>query len=670
MTFSWLPVIWIDILGSIAVLVLASLCAIYSLKLLRKDPDQTFHHYLFLLILSFVFFAISRSFGHLVKQGLLFYNQQQAWESIAPFSGAINTAAFIVVFSFGIYLNSSRKIHKELERHKTDLAALVAEQTRELRETNQHLSQEVADRTSTEKQLEKTIGEFSAVMDAIDYGVLFMDDQLHAHVVNRAFRMLWDLPDDFEAEGQSMRELMVYNRYNNIYNIPDEDFEAYMDKCEAKVRQGTITPMEVRQGAITPKVMELRNGKILQYQCVVLPDGWRMLTYFDITELKETQEKLGQSQKMEAIGMMAGGVAHDLNNILTGIVGYPDLLLMNLPQDSKMRKPLELIKESGQRASEVVADLLTVARGVAASREISSLNTLVIEYLKSAEGEQMLSLHPEVQIETDLAHDLFNISCSAVHIKKCFMNLLINGAEAINGPGIIRIETRNQYIDKPVAENQYIASGEYAVVRVIDSGQGIAEKDIQHIFEPFYTKKIMGRSGTGLGLAIVWNTVQEHEGAITVSSTKKGTQFDLYFPITRKKLSVKEGGVELVQLQGHGERILIVDDERQQRDIGSQMLSTLGYKVETASSGEEALAFIRNQAVDLLILDMIMDPGINGRQTYEQIIAVQPQQRAIIASGFSENEEVKKAQALGAGNFIRKPYTIEQIGIAVKKALS
>ncbi len=660
MRLSWLPVIWIDILGSIVVLVLASLCAIYSLKLLRKNPEQTFHHYLFLLTLSFVFFAISRSFGHLIKQGLLFYNQQQTWESIAPFSGSINTAAFIVVFSFGIYLNRSRKIHKELERHKTDLAALVAEQTRELRETNQHLSQEVADHTRTEKQLEKTIGEFSAVMDAIDYGVLFMDDQLHARIVNRAFRMVWDLPDDFEAEGESMRELMAYNRYNNIYNIADEDFETYMDKCEAKVRQR----------AIPPKLMELKNGKALQYQCVVLPDGWRMLTYFDITELKKTQEKLGQSQKMEAIGIMAGGVAHDLNNILSGIVGYPDLLLMNLPQDSKMRKPLGLIKESGQRASEVVADLLTVARGVAASREVNSLNTLIIEYLNSAEGEQMLSLHPEVQIKTDLAHDLLNISCSAVHIKKCFMNLLINGAEAINGPGIIRIETRNQYIEKPVAENQYIATGEYAVVRVADSGQGIVEKDIQHIFEPFYSKKIMGRSGTGLGLAIVWNTVQEHEGAITVSSSKKGTEFELYFPITREKLNVKEGGVELVQLQGHGEHILIVDDERQQRDIGSQMLSALGYKVETVSSGEEALAFIQNQAVDLLILDMVMDPGINGCQTYEKIIAVQPQQRAVIASGFSENEEVKKAQALGVGNFIRKPYTIEQIGLAVKKGLS
>ncbi|MBU1139492.1 MAG: response regulator [Proteobacteria bacterium] len=660
MTISWLPVIWTDILGSIAVLVLSGLCAIYSLRLLKKGSDQTFYHYLFLLTLSFLFFAVSRSFGHLVKQTLLFYNQDHLWLLIAPFSGAINTAAFIVVFSFGIYCNRSRIIHNELEQHKTHLSALVAEQTRELTATNLRLSQEIADRILTEKELEKAVYEFSAVMDAIDYGVLFMDDQLHSRIVNRAFLELWGLPHDFEARRPSLRELLEYNRYNNIYKVSDEEFEQYMDEREAQIRQGTIAPM----------ILERKDGKILQYQCVVLPDGWRMLTYFDITELKKTQEKLAQSQKMEAIGMMAGGVAHDLNNILSGIVSYPDLLLMKLSENSKMRKPLEVIKESGQRASQVVADLLTVARGVAGSREICSLNTLIIEHLKSPEGMKMLSLYPEVQIKTALAPDLLNISCSSIHCKKCLMNLLLNSAEAIDGPGIIHIETKNQYLETPVAENQYMKTGEYAVVRITDNGKGIEAEDISHIFEPFYTKKILGRSGTGLGLAIVWNTVQEHNGTITVNSSEQGTSFEIYFPIIREELSNKAGAVDLAQLQGHDELLLIVDDERQQRDITAQMLSILGYRVETVASGEEALAFVRKQAVDLIVLDMIMAPGINGRQTYEQIIAYRPGQKAIIASGYSENEEVVKAQALGAGIFLRKPYTIEQIGIAVKNSLT
>ncbi len=660
MTISWQPVIWIDILGSITILILAFICVTQAFRLLRKKTDQTFHHYLFLLTCAFVFFAVSRSFGHLVKQVLLFVDQQPVWHMLAPFSGAINTASFIVVFSFGIYFNRSHKLHKELERHKTHLACLVSDQTRELTKTNNDLSKEVAERRHTEKKLEKTISEFSAVMDAIDYGVLFMDDQLHTRIANRAFRELWGLPKDFEVRQPSMRELMAYNRYNDMYAIPDKDFEKFMNEREAKVRQGSVAPSEI----------ELKDGTILQHQCVALPEGWRMLTYFDITELKKTQEKLGQSQKMEAIGLMAGGVAHDLNNILSGIVGYPDLLLMNLPQDNKMRKPLEVIKESGQRASEVVADLLTVARGVAASREVNSLNTLIVEYLNSPEGEKMLFLHRGVEIKTELDPNLLNITCSALHIKKCLMNLLTNAAEAISGRGTIQIQTRNQYIDKPVIENQYMKTGEYAVVRVTDTGKGIKEKDIQHIFEPFYTKKIMGRSGTGLGLAIVWNTVQEHNGTVTASSSNRGTSFELYFPITREELGIKEGNTELTRLRGHDQRILIVDDEPQQRDICSQMLSLLGYKVETASSGEEAVAFIQNQKVDLLILDMIMDPGINGYQTYKQILTIHPEQRAIIASGFSESNEVKKTQELGAGSFVRKPFTIEQIGIAVHKALS
>ena len=660
MTLPWLPVVWVDILGSSAILLLATMCVIRSLQLLRTKPDRTFYNYLFLITLSFVFFAVSRSFGHLIKQGLMYYGQENIWEVIAPFSGSINTATFIVIFSFGIYFYRSHTIHKELEQHKTHLAGLVEERTGKLTETNRQLNQEIADRVRTEKELHKTIGEFSAVMDAIDYGVLFMDDQLRARIVNRAFREIWGISAAFVAEQPTMRELMEYNRYNNVYKVPDDEFERYMDEREARVREGTIFPGE----------FERKDGMILQYQCVVLPEGWRMLTYFDITELKKTQEKLIHSQKMEAIGLMAGGVAHDLNNILSGVVAYPDLLLMQLPEESELRKPLQVIQESGQRAAEVVADLLTVARGIAGQRETCSLNTLVSEYLKSPEGIKMLSRNPDVRIRTDLAPDLFNISCSPVHIKKCFMNLLMNAAEAISGTGTIRIETRNQYVDRPVAENQYMEIGEYAVISVTDTGKGIAKEDISHIFEPFYTKKIMGRSGTGLGLAIVWNTVQDHGGAITVTSNGQKTCFELYFPITREEISNRKGTVGLEQLQGKGELILVIDDEQQQRIIASQMLSILGYQVETVTSGEEALDFLWNQSMDLIILDMIMDPGMNGRQTYEQISKIRPGQKAIIVSGFSENEEVKKVLELGADSFVRKPYTLEQIGIAVKKGLA
>ncbi len=659
MTFSWQPVIWVDILGAFAILILASLCVFHSLNLLKKDFDQHFHHYLLLLSLAFVLFAVSRSFGHIVKQCLLFFHMQHTWKVIAPFSGAINTATFIIVFSLSLYFERSRKLYKELEQHKTHLTSLVAEQTQELTQSNRQLSQEISDRIQTEKQLEKSIAEFSAVMDSIDYGILFMDDHLQTRIINRAYLEMWGIPEDFIIGQPTMRELMEFNRYNNIYTVLDEDFEHYMDEREAQVLQGAIAPME----------LERKDGITLQYQCVVLPDGWRMLTFFDITELKKTQEQLIQSQKMEAIGMMAGGVAHDLNNILTGIVSYPDMLLLKLPKESELRQPLKVIRESGQRAAQVVADLLTVARGVAANREVCSLNSLLIEYLKSPEGVQMLSRHDNVRIKINLAPDLLNISCSPIHIKKCLMNLLTNGAESIDGQGTLSIETKNQSVEKPLPENLHLEPGDYAVLSITDSGTGIGEQDIDHIFEPFYTKKIMGQSGTGLGLAIVWSTVQEHDGGITVDSDKQGTCFELYFPGTREQLSSSSNGVNLGQLHGHGEHILVVDDEKQQRYIADKMLSLLGYRVDTVASGEEAVSFVTRQKVDLVILDMIMGPGLNGRQTFEQIIRVRPKQRALIASGFSENIEVEKAQKLGAGSFLRKPYTIEQLGIAVQKNL-
>lgn len=381
------------------------------------------------------------------------------------------------------------------------------------------------------------------------------------------------------------------------------------------------------------------------------------------------EEKAQWSSKMEAIGLMAGGVAHDLNNILSGIVSYPELILMQLPDDSKLRKSVEAIHDSGKRAAAVVADLLTVARGVASDRHTTNLNILVQEYFDSPECEKIKGDYPQVRCNLEYDPDLFNISCSPLHVKKCLMNLVNNGLEAIDGYGQITVSTRNQYVDKPVAQNQYMAKGEYVVLTVADSGAGITAKDMEHIFEPFYTKKGMGRSGTGLGLAIVWNTVHDHGGAGTIDSSEKGTIFELYFPSVREEVLDIADSVELADLKGNGERVLVVDDEQQQCDIATQMLTLLGYQVDSVSSGEEAVEFVKKQEVDLLVLDMIMDPGINGRHTYEQIIEICPGQKAIVASGFSESEDVKRTQDLGAGLFIRKPYTMYQLGLAVKQVL-
>jgi len=316
-----------------------------------------------------------------------------------------------------------------------------------------------------------------------------------------------------------------------------------------------------------------------------------------------------------------------------------------------------------------VADLLTVARGVATGKETFNLNALIGEYLGSVEHQKLETVCPSVTFRTQLDSELLNISCSSSHIRKALMNLIINASEAIEGAGMVTISTVNRYLDEPLKGYEDVHQGEYAVLSVSDEGSGISQENLERIFEPFYTKKIMGRSGTGLGLAVVWNTVQDHKGYINVKSSDKGTAFELYFPVTREEVATEEEKIPLEAYRGHGEKILVVDDEESQREIACGLLTKLGYNAEAVSSGEEAIEYLKGKSVDLIVLDMVMPKGINGRETYEEIIKIRPGQKAVIASGYAKTKHVDTAQRLGAGKYIKKPYTLQKIGVAVKEEL-
>jgi PAS domain S-box-containing protein len=387
-------------------------------------------------------------------------------------------------------------------------------------------------------------------------------------------------------------------------------------------------------------------------------------------ERKRLVAQLHQAQKMEAIGTLAGGVAHDLNNVLSGLVSYPELILLDLPKDSRLRKPVLTIQKSGEKASAIVQDLLTLARRGVAISEVVNLNHIISDYLVSPEYQNMQASHPGVDIEVHLTPSLLNILGSPVHLSKTVMNIITNAAEAMPEGGTIQISTSNRYLDVPIRGYDDIEEGDYVTLMVSDDGIGISPEDIDRVFEPFYTKKVMGRSGTGLGMAVVWGTVKDHKGYIDIQSALgKGTSFTLYFPVTRKALDLETHQKTIQHVMGNGESVLVVDDVEEQREIASEMLSKLGYSVATVSSGEEALVYLKSKEADLLILDMIMDPGIDGLDTYKRVIQLHPDQKAIIASGYSETDRVKEAQRLGAGSYVKKPYTIEKIGIAVHAEL-
>lgn len=422
------------------------------------------------------------------------------------------------------------------------------------------------------------------------------------------------------------------------------------------------------------RIMELSTALIQDDGGI--PVGFRGIAR-DITLRKQAQlekerleNQLLQAEKMKAIGMLAGGVAHDLNNILSGIVSYPELLLLDLAPDSPMVKPIKTIQESGKKAAAIVQDLLTLARRGVSVSEVVNLNDIVNEYLNSPEYQRLLHFHPLVVTESRLEPSLFNILGSPHHLSKTVMNLVSNAAEAMREGGTIVIETSNEYIDRPIHGYDKIEEGDYCVLTVADTGIGIAAEELQKIFEPFYTKKTMGRSGTGLGMAVVWGTVKDHKGYIGLNSVPgKGTVFKLYFPITRQARCSDGRLLSMDDYKGHGERVLIVDDVLAQREIATSMLTALGYRVACVSSGEKALQHVQSNRVDLIVLDMIMAPGMDGLETFRQINRLDPRQKAIITSGFSETQRVREAQRLGAGQYVKKPYSLETIGLAVRNEL-
>jgi two-component system, cell cycle sensor histidine kinase and response regulator CckA len=279
-------------------------------------------------------------------------------------------------------------------------------------------------------------------------------------------------------------------------------------------------------------------------------------------------------------------------------------------------------------------------------------------------------LHPEMEVETNLEDDLLNILGSPLHLSKSLMNLVANAAEAMPEGGSLSLTTENRYLDRPVKGYDDVEEGDYVVIEVADTGTGISPEDMERIFEPFYTKKQMGRSGSGLGMTVVWGTVKDYDGYIELWSEEgKGTVLTLFFPVTRQELSQKQSGVPIEDYSGSGESILVVDDVEEQRKLALGILTRLGYEVATVASGEEAVEYLQESSVDLLVLDMIMDPGMDGLDTYRGILERHPGQKAVIASGFSETERVEEAQRLGAGAYVKKPYLMEKLGMAVRAEL-
>jgi PAS domain S-box-containing protein len=535
------------------------------------------------------------------------------------------------------------------------------------------------ERARAEAAVRESEGKLAGIIEFLPDATFVVDLEGRVIAWNRAIEEMTGISkEEMIGKGDHMVTSPFYGgpRKHLLSLIDSEDKETEAQYLNLQ-RKGNIVHAE----AFAPA---LYNGKGAYVFAAVAPlldqQGNRIgavESVRDITEQKRAEEekqaleeRVQRMEKMEAIGTLAGGIAHDLNNVLGIVTGQAELLLYDMDEANPLRSNVLKIQKGGDRAAAIVEDLLALARRGVADVESLNLNRVVRMFAKTPEFEKLKSSHPSIVIRTDLEPDLLKIAGSSLHITKTLYNLVLNACEAMPNGGVLAVKTANVYLDKPISGYDEVCEGDYVVLSVSDTGEGIAENDLKRIFEPFYTKKVMGKKGTGLGLAVVWGTVKDHNGYINVVSEHgKGTVFTLYFPVAREVIPSGKAAVSLSEYMGKGETILVVDDMKDQRDLAAEMLKRLNYKVVTLASGEEACEYLKSNAADLIVLDMIMATDMDGLDTYRSILELHPGQKAVIVSGFSESERVTEAQKLGAGPYIKKPYMLEKLGLAIRKEL-
>jgi len=379
----------------------------------------------------------------------------------------------------------------------------------------------------------------------------------------------------------------------------------------------------------------------------------------DMTYIKKVQQQLLQAQKMESIGMLASGVAHEFNNILTGIIPNAELIKMTLDAGDTNYARADAIQNSAYRAAEIVKKLLNFARSDRDKKKE------VVNFIQSARDTIDIIrklFDRRIEIDVNFPENLNSVKLDATSLQQIIMNLSINAKDAIEGEGKISFSAQNITVeDGKRDENKHLPPGEYIRFNISDTGHGIDSERIKFIFDPFFTTKGPGK-GTGLGLSMVYGIVNSVNGRIEVrSKAKSGTVFTIYLPATKAEKTLKTTEYKIEPF-GEGKTILIVDDEQMIRDMASDMLSLLGFKVFLAASGVEGLNIykLHKDKIDVVLLDLLM-PEMNGTVCFENLKQVNPEVKVIIATGIDEIEKKKELEEKGIKGYLGKPYRLENI---------
>jgi PAS domain S-box-containing protein len=376
-------------------------------------------------------------------------------------------------------------------------------------------------------------------------------------------------------------------------------------------------------------------------------------TLQDISESKRLEEQLRQSQKIEAVGQLAGGVAHDFNNIISAIVGYAHLALMKLPENDMIRGNLEQILQASDRATTLTQSLLSFSRKQVINPMPNNLNDIV----KRQEKFLLRLIREDIEITTTCAAVDLTIFADSGQIEQVLMNLVTNARDAMPEGGHISLRTETMHMDEKFIEaHGYGKQGKYALLLVSDTGEGMDEKTRVRIFEPFFTTKEQGK-GTGLGLSMVYGIVKQHDGFINVySEPGRGTTFKIYLPLFKRVVDKDQEETKLAPVKGGSELILVAEDDVALRKLASAVLRSYGYSVVEAIDGEDAvMKFGKSKDdVQLVILDGIM-PKKNGKEAYEEILTMNPSIKTIFVSGYAEDIISKEGLLEPGINFLLKP---------------
>ncbi|NJP09395.1 MAG: PAS domain S-box protein [Leptolyngbyaceae cyanobacterium RU_5_1] len=456
----------------------------------------------------------------------------------------------------------------------------------------------------------------------------------------------------FELIGQSWAEAAPWGWLDHVH--PD-DRERVIQSWNYSLNTKTLYEVEYR--------VRSKNGSYRDFGVrgvpILNPDGsireW-IGTHTDITEKKQLESQILRIQRLESLGILASGIAHDLNNILTPILAAAQLLPLKFPHaDQRTHQLLQIVEVSARRGADLVQQVLSFVRGTEEKLEILQVRHLLSEVRKLVQQ----TFPKSIEVQTNIAPDLWVVSADATQLHQVLMNLCVNARDAMPEGGVLELSAQNVFVDEEYARGNLEAKvGPFIQVTVSDTGVGVSTEIIDRIFEPFFTTKELGK-GTGLGLSTVLGIVKSHNGFVTVSSqVGQGTEFEVFLPAVEATEALPLDSQELPH--GHGELILVVDDEAQVREIAKTMLEIYNYRVLVGSDGIEAIALYAQHKDDIsVVLTDMMMPSMDGQALIRALKKINSQVKVVAFSGLSSSD--KPAKAAGATAFLSKPYTAKEL---------